>query len=117
MTIDFKNKKYSFDLDKLMKWVAATPSNEKNIDITITQTSPIFNEDNEVIEGGSVKEITETKSNLNNTMNQIRFEFMRMIMATVLEHYTNYVGENEFTPQQEICINTLKNKGILVELK
>lgn len=117
MVLNIENKEYYLDIDKLMKWVAMTPSSEKNIDITITHTSPVFTEDAEEIEGSSVKEITESKSTLNDTMNNIRYDFMKIILSTMLGHYTDNNGELKITPQQRICLNTLKNKNILVEFK
>ena len=117
MVVDIQNKKYAFDIDKMMKWVSSTPKGEKNIDITITHTTPVFTEEQEEIKGSSVKEITESKSVLNDTMNQIRYDFMKMIVSTILGHYSSIDGTLEITPQQQICLNTLKNKGILVEIK
>lgn len=117
MVLNIENKEYYLDIDKMMKWVATTPSSEKNIDITITHTSPVFTENAEEIEGSSVKEITESKSTLNESMNHIRYDFMKLILSTMLGHYTDDAGILVVTPQQRICLNTLKNKNILVEVK
>lgn len=115
------NKVYAIDMNKLMKWVATTPSSEKNVSTTITQVIPIIDEETgieeETMANFSTKEITENKETLNDTMNSIRYDIVKIFLNKLLENEF-YEGslENNLTYQQRICFNTLLHNGIIIEL-
>lgn len=116
--------KYAIDLDKLMKWVSTTPSSEKNVATTITQIIPIIDEESNVdddsIANFSTKEITENKDTLNDTMNNIRYDIIKLLLNTLfssVDHLNSSSLQEVLSIQQRICFNTLLNKGIIIELK
>lgn len=123
------NKTYIIDLDKLMQWVSQTPSSEKNVSTTITQIIPIMEEENSEIEnalsGITTKEITENKDSLNDIMNNIRYDIIKILLLNILQTENNIVNtqidyssfERGMTCYQKLCFNSLLNKGIIIELK
>lgn len=122
LTFGNSKTKYYFDLDALMKWITTTPSNEKNVTTLITQTYPIDTEDVDTSSLNlATKEITETKSKLNDTMNNIRYDIVRNFVNSLLDT-PNIDAEVEgdlewLTFPQKLSFNTLLNIGIIKELK
>ena len=114
--IDGKN--YIIDLDRLMSWVAETPSSEKNINTITTMTYPITNDSNNI--ENMEKEISETKSTLNETMNNIRYDVIRNLFnvlfttLTVDDTIINFTEKN-FSFPQKLVFNTLLSKKIIIE--
>lgn len=114
---NFNDKTYIIDLDKLMKWVSTTPASERNIVSSITQIYPVIGENEEVITDDALsdygtKEITEHKETLNDTMSNIRYDIVKLLLTTAMLD-TNY--EEEMSFQQKLALNTLINKGIITE--
>lgn len=117
--IDIDGKYYMLDLDKLMAWVVETPASEKNINTITTMSYPITNEDdNELVE----KEVSETKSTLNEVMNNVRYDLIRNLLNILFTTFTNDMGQivtlniNDLTLAQKIVFNTLLNKKIIIEI-
>lgn len=117
--IDIDGKYYILDLDKLMAWVVETPASEKNINTITTMSYPITNEDdNELVE----KEVSETKSTLNEVMNNVRYDLIRNLLNILFTTFTNDMGQivilsmNDLTLAQKIVFNTLLNKKIIIEI-
>ena len=114
--IDGKN--YIIDLDRLMSWVAETPSSEKNINTITTMTYPITNDSNNI--ENMEKEISETKSTLNETMNNIRYDVIRNLFnvlfttLSVDDTIINFTEKN-FSFPQKLVFNTLLSKKIIIE--
>lgn len=112
--IDIDGIYYKIDMDKLMKWVSETPSNEKNVGTTTTVT--YMDTEDEVPQ----KEITENKFSLNDNMNNIRYDFIKNLLTTIFSVFPNEMGQAEskslknFTLGQRICFNTLLSKKIIV---
>lgn len=116
--IDIAGKYYKIDIDALMAWVSETPTSEKNTSTITTLTYPITEEEDDVVE----KEISENKSTLNDTMNNIRYDLIRNIINVLFSLSTN---ETDGTPifslkdlsfAQKITFNTLLSKKIIIEI-
>ena len=91
------NKAYAIDISKIMRWVSTTPQEERNILTTITQVQPLQTtdygiDDEDVSIEVASKEITENKTTLNDTMNNVRYDLIKMILSELFT-YTNNDGE------------------------
>lgn len=118
--IEIEGKYYVIDMDKMMAWVVETPASEKNINTITTMSYPITNDDDdeEVVE----KEVSENKSTLNETMNNVRYDFIRILMNTIFTTFTNNMNQIiTLTPEdlsfgQKLAFNTLISKNIIKEV-
>lgn len=117
--VEIDGKYYIIDMDKLMQWIVETPSSEKNINTITTMSYPIANDDEEeIIE----KEVSETKSSLNETMNNVRYDFVRNMINTIFMTFTNDMNQiitrslNDLSFAQRIAFNTLFYKKIIIEV-
>ena len=117
------DKIYAIDISKIMQWVSTTPQGERNILTTITQVQPIQTVDYEIDdEDGTIevasKEITENKTTLNETMNNIRYDLIKMILSELFTYKNETDGSNyvPITFTQKICFNTLVKEGIIYEI-
>lgn len=118
--IEIDGKFYKIDIDKLMSWVSETPSSEKNTNTITTLTYPISDEnDSDEFQ----KEISENKSTLNDTMNNIRYDFMRNLLTVLLTTYTDELNNpstfllKDLTFGQKIAFNSFIAKDIITENK
>lgn len=117
--IDIEGILYKIDIDALMAWVSETPSSEKNISTITTLNYPLTDEDEEIVE----KEISENKTTLNDTMNNIRYDLIRNLINTLFTTYTNNINDivtytlKDLTFGQKITFNTLLAKNIIKEVK
>lgn len=117
------NKAYAIDISKIMRWVSTTPQEERNILTTITQVQPLQTtdygiDDEDVSIEVASKEITENKATLNDTMNNVRYDLIKMILSELFTHPNNE-SNNDWTPlsfTQKICFNTLAKEGIIYEI-
>ena len=117
------NKAYAIDISKIMRWVSTTPQEERNILTTITQVQPLQTtdygiDDEDVSIEVASKEITENKTTLNDTMNNIRYDLIKLILSELFT-YTNNESNSDRTPlsfTQKICFNTLAKEGIIYEI-
>jgi len=118
--IEIEGKYYVIDMDKMMAWVVETPASEKNINTITTMSYPITNDDDEeeIVE----KEVSENKSTLNETMNNVRYDFIRILLNTIFTTFTNNMNQIiTLTPEdlsfgQKLAFNTLINKNIIKEV-
>ena len=118
--IEIEGKYYVIDMDKMMAWVVETPASEKNINTITTMSYPITNDDDEeeIVE----KEVSENKSTLNETMNNVRYDFIRILLNTIFTTVTNNMNQIiTLTPEdlsfgQKLAFNTLINKNIIKEV-
>ncbi len=118
--IKIADKCYAIDITRLMQIVTKTPQNEKNILTSLTQVYPLSttddNDEEEIdINGIASKEIIETKSTLNETMNNIRYDFLKMILTPLLNIEGTVSDLRELTFSQKLSFNTLINEGIIIE--
>ena len=117
------NKAYAIDISKIMRWVSTTPQEERNILTTITQVQPLQTtdygiDDEDVSIEVASKEITENKTTLNDTMNNVRYDLIKMILSELFT-YTNNESNSDWSPlsfTQKICFNTLAKEGIIYEI-
>ena len=117
------NKAYAIDISKIMRWVSTTPQEERNILTTITQVQPLQTtdygiDDEDVSIEVASKEMTENKTTLNDTMNNVRYDLIKMILSELFT-YTNNESNSDWTPlsfTQKICFNTLAKEGIIYEI-
>jgi hypothetical protein len=112
--IEIDGNCYIIDMDALMKWVSETPVSEKNINTITTMTYPMM-EGEDVVE----KEISETKSSLNDVMNNVRYDFVRLLINTLFTTFTNELNQiisfsmKDLSFAQRIAFNTLMAKKII----
>lgn len=130
---DINGKLYYINLDNLFKLVGELPSKEKIVNTTITQVynNNVYDEDiddddeseapMDMFGGG--KEITETKSNSNETMSTVRYDLIRFMITTLFNDKYNSNGvlisvddTYEMTMAQKIALNTLIEYKILMEV-
>lgn len=130
---DINGKLYYINLDNLFKLVGELPSKEKIVNTTITQ---VYNnnaydddiDDDDESEApmnmfGGGKEITESKSNSNETMSTVRYDLIRFLITTLFNDKYNSNGvlisvedTYEMTIAQKIALNTLIEYKILMEV-
>lgn len=110
------NKIYYLNLDNLFKMVTETPSNEKPVNTTITQYYDG--------EGDKGKEIVESKNNLNDVMNNVRYDMVKYLISQLFgNNYTmdgepyNIVHLIDLSFAQGLCFNTLIEYKILSEIE
>jgi hypothetical protein len=112
--IDINGKLYRIDMDAFMAWVTESPSAEKNVSTMTTLTYPM--DDEGIVE----KEVTETKSSLNETMNNVRYDFARLLLNTLFTNNIDNMGGitmniKDLSFGQRIAFNTLLAKKIITE--
>ena len=118
--IEIEGKYYVIDMDRLMAWITETPNSEKNVTTMTTISYPMANdeEEEEIIE----KEVTENKSTLNDTMNNVRYDFARNLINSIFMAFGNDINQIvSFTTKdlsfgQKIAFNTLLYKKIIIEI-
>ena len=101
------NKKYCLDLDVLFNYINDIPSSEKQINTTISQ---LYDDEMD----GEHKEIVESKNSFNEAASNIRYDFIKTMMISLVEK--DVVNFGELTFMQSIFLNTLIEYKILVEL-
>ena len=113
--IDIDGIIYKLDIDALMTWVSETPSSEKNISTITTLNYPLTDESEEIVE----KEVSESKTALNDTMNNIRYDLIRNLINTLFTNINDVVTYSlkDLTVGQKIAFNTLFAKKIIKEVK
>ena len=117
--VEIDGKYYIIDMDALMAWICETPNSEKNITTMTTISYPITNDDNEdeVLE----KEVTENKSTLNDTMNNVRYDFVKNLINSLFLTFGNDITQlvsyttKDLIFGQKIAFNTLLYKKIIIE--
>lgn len=110
------NERYVIDMSRLMAWVAKTPSSEKNITTLITETYPMQTDEGEGFEAAT-KEISESKTTLNEVMNNIRYDLAKQLIQPLLEYNDSSITNFEdLTFSQKLCFNSLLNEGIIKEV-
>ena len=116
--IQIDGKYYIIDIDKLMSWIVESPNSERNINTVTTMTYPITNDGEEIIE----KEVSESKSTLNEIMNNIRYDFIKNLFSVLFTAFTNDMNQiintniSDWSFAQKIAFNTLLHKKIIIEL-
>ena len=116
--IEIEGKHFIIDMDKLMAWVVETPTAEKNFNTMTTMTYGINDEDEDVVE----KEVTENKSTLNETLNNIRYDLVKSLLNVIFVDFQNDINQNiqlsldDLSFSQKIVFNTLLHKKIIIEI-
>ena len=117
--LDIDGVIYKIDIDALMAWVSETPSSERNVNTITTLNYPLTDEGEEIVE----KEVSENKTTLNDTMNNIRYDLIKnlintlFIMHTDETYTTSPFNLSGLTVGQKIAFNTLFAKNIIKEVK
>lgn len=120
-------KYLAIDMEAYMAFISKSPSQEKPVSTNISQyydkgTSEDGTTPNkakgEPLEVQS-KEVAETKSNINETFVNIRYDFIRQLLNTLLTPFYDGNGELLDTPTygQNLALTTLLREGIIVELE
>ena len=117
--IEIDGKYYVIDMDRLMAWVSETPSSEKNISTITTMSYPITNNnDEEIVE----KEISESKSTLNEAMCNVRYDLVRSLINVIFSIFTNDMNQtialslDDMPLGQKLAFNTLYYKKIIIDI-
>ena len=69
-----------------------------------------------------LQEVSENKSTLNETMNNVRYDFIHILLNTIFTTFTNNMNQIiTLTPEdlsfgQKLAFNTLINKNIIKEV-
>ena len=111
-------KLYYFNLDSVFALTSETPVSEKVVNTTITQ----YYDEEEHSNNG--KEIVESRSSLNEVMNNVRYDFIKYLISCLLSNKYDSEGSpvsimhlNELTFAQGLCLNTLIEYKILSEVE
>lgn len=139
--ISFNHKYYAFDMEKVISFCSMSTNGEKNIETTITHVyddsidnndgitheKTIFNPVTKTaitINKPISKEVREVKSNCNGNFNNIRYDFIKTIINTIIDTQVYNDGtlviqedENDLSLGQKLCFNTLIKENLLVEIK
>lgn len=139
--ISFNHKYYAFDMERVMAFCSASTNEEKNIETTITHVYDDSINDNDGISREKTifnpvtktaitvnkpisKEVREVKSNCNGNFNSIRYDFIKLIINTIIETQVYNDGtlviqedETDLSLGQKLCFNTLIKENLLVEIK
>lgn len=131
---EFNDTIYAIDMEKFIHFVSTCSDKEKDTNTTITQIfSDTSNSDEDDIITKDIsnnnfrvvsKEISETRANNNAVFNNVRYDFIRILLNTIINPYYNPDGsmiiannENEMFLGQKIAFNTLLHNGIIFEIK
>lgn len=111
-----EDKIYYINLNNLYSFVSQTPSSEKMINTTITQ----YYKGDECEDNG--KEIVESKSSLNDTMNNMRYDMAKYLISVLFSErispdgrFENIIAIKDLSFSQRIVFNTLIEHKILSE--
>lgn len=116
--ISINGKYYKIDMDSVMAWVTETPSTERSIGTITTLTYQSVDDNGELVE----KEVSESKNSLNEALNNVRYDFVRILINTIFTVYSNSINEmvtvslDDLSFGQKIAFNTLLDKGIIKEV-
>lgn len=133
---EFNGHYYAIDMDKFMEFISEIKSNEKDNSTTITQVFAdndyiADDDDNVVVRKPEAissfkaisKEITENKNNMNPIFSNIRYDFIKILLSTLVSPFYNQDGsfviaenEDDLFLGQKLAFNTLLNKGIIFEI-
>ena len=110
------DKTYYFNLDTLFALVCDSPNSEKLVNTTITE---YYGEGS-----NNGKEIVESRSSLNETMNNVRYDFVKYLTSCLLSNGFNADGSplsvmhlKDLSMGQVLCLNTLIEYKILCEVE
>lgn len=129
---EFNGRYYAIDMDKFIEFVSESKNNEKDNSTVITQVFADNDYEDEEIRPKEQsltafkavsKEITENKSNTNPVFNNIRYDFAKILLSTLVSPFYNQDGsfviastEEDLFLGQKIAFNTLLNRGIIFEI-
>lgn len=131
---EFNDTIYGIDMEKFMDFVSNNKDKERDTNTTITQIfSDTGDAEQENIMSRDIsnnnfrvvsKEISETRANNNAVFNNVRYDFIRILLNCIINPYYNPDGsmiivnsENEMFLGQKIAFNTLLSNGIIYEIK
>ena len=113
-------KIYYFNLDVVFELVSKVPNNEKIINTTITQYYGGASEKN----ANNGKEIVESKGSVNETMSNVRYDFIKYLVSYLLSNKYDLDNSpmsimhlDELSFAQGLCLNTLIEYKILSEIE
>lgn len=113
-------KIYYLNMDRIFQLIGEIPQKEKVVNTTITQYYGRDEDPN----ANNGKEIVEAKSNTNETMSNVRYDFLKFIIYYLLSNKFENEGIpisikhlNEMSFGQGLCLNTLIEYKILLEVE
>lgn len=127
LTFHISGRYYAIDMEAYMAFISKSPSQEKSVSTNINQyyDKGFVDEDKDVISKKKgeplevqTKEINETKTNINETFVNIRYDFIRQLLTTIISPVYDANGElkEDFTYGQALALSTLLREGIIVEV-
>lgn len=118
---------YYIDIDAMMAWITTATAAEKNVVTQITDTIPMpedgTNADDGVLMPNPLREVSETKSTMNETTVTLRYNIIMTFLSNLFspsvdkESMTATVirKASDFGFQQALSFQTLLEAGILKE--
>lgn len=117
------NKKHNYyvDMDKFMEFVSNF--NVKNSDTSISQVWSLDGDDGSGELAMISKDVAENKSNYNETLYNIRYDFARQLLTTItniipdengIAKNINTIDDMNFA--QHLCLNSLITQGIIKDM-
>lgn len=112
--IEYKGHKYSIDLNKALEFIYGNPEKKLSYETAITQSwgyptsmsiEEVGKEDMQQIS----KEITESKSSLNDVMINVRYDIIKNLLSLLTD---SEEGSQKFS----LAFNTLYNEKIIIEI-
>ncbi|MCD8206313.1 MAG: hypothetical protein LUD72_00080 [Bacteroidales bacterium] len=107
-------KVYTVNMTKVIQWVTETPQTEKNVFTTITQRWESMDE-GASLGGVTSKDVTESKSNINETTSGYRLELVKFILSFAFSAETDRVimSDRDLTYAQRMAIESLIKEGLV----
>ena len=103
------NKNFYFDMDALMSWVNKTNGEEKNVITTTTFTYAPTETDDEL--GLVQKEISENKSNSNETASSLKYDLAKSLLTVLLAN--DSPSDTELNYGQQLAFDALQMNNII----
>ena len=113
------NSKYSIDFEKFFELVTKKSQSEKNTDSTVTEIwQPDTNGELKIMN----KEMVDNKTDLNNHLCSLRYDFLNGLLNEILAAYQTPDGKtissiNDFSLGQSIIFTSFMNEGVIKETK
>lgn len=120
MYYQIDDKLYYINLDVVFSIISENQTTDKLVNTTITQYYGGDAENN----ANNGKEIVESKSNFNETLNNVRYDFVKFLISCLLTSgyesdgsTQHIIHHTDLTFAQGLCLNTLIKYKILSEIE
>ena len=124
--IEYDGSYYAIDMNAIMEFVSGSTNDPANGGSTVTQTYgiPNFSDDEGEIKPGKFqllsKDITESKSGINDNLANIRYDMIKNLLSILLINQANEAAStsspSNFDFGQLLAFNTLLAEKIIYEI-